>query len=164
MKVKSNPEVLPPLSGGEGVGERPVSDLPVSLSEAIKNRDVFIGLSKPGTVTSDMVRSMNNNPIIFSLANPTPEIMPEEAHAAGVFIMATGRSDYPNQLNNSLIFPGLFKGMLTYDIRQFSIDIFMRAALALANHVTSPNVNAILPSMFDKTLVEKISKSVLLKN
>ena len=136
----------------------------VSLSEAIKNRDVFIGLSKPGTVTSDMVRSMNNNPIIFSLANPTPEIMPEEAHAAGVFIMATGRSDYPNQLNNSLIFPGLFKGMLTYDIRQFSIDIFMRAALALANHVTRPNVNAILPSMFDKTLVEKISKSVLLKN
>ena len=153
-----------PLSCGEGVGERPVSDFLVPLSEAMKNVDVFIGLSKPNTVTSHMVRSMNSNPIIFSLANPTPEIMPEEAHAAGAFIVATGRSDYPNQLNNSLIFPGLFKGMLTHDIRQFSTDIFMRAAIALANHVESPTIDAILPNMFDKSLVKVISESVLLKH
>ena len=108
-----------------------------------------------------MVRSMAELPIIFSLANPIPEIMPEDAKAAGAFIVATGRSDYLNQLNNSLIFPGLFKGMLDYDIRQFDINIFMRAALALANHVENLSVENILPSMFDKKLVEIISKSVL---
>ena len=134
-----------------------------NLQDAMRSRDVFIGLSKPGTVTADMVRSMNERPIIFSLANPVPEIMPEEAHAAGAFIMATGRSDYPNQLNNSLIFPGLFKGMLEHDVRQFSIDIFMRAAIALAEYVQDPTVDAILPSMFDRGLVNIISESVLKK-
>ena len=133
----------------------------LNLADAMRGRNVFIGLSKPGTVTADMVRSMAERPIIFSLANPVPEIMPEEAHEAGVFIMATGRSDYPNQLNNSLIFPGLFKGMLNNDIRQFDVSIFMRAALALANHVENPTTENILPDMFDKTLVDTISRSVL---
>ena len=133
------------------------------LADAMCGRDVFIGLSKPGTVTGDMVKSMNANPIVFSLANPVPEIMPEEAYVAGAFIVATGRSDYPNQLNNSLIFPGLFKGMLDHDVRQFSIDIFMRAAIALAEYVQHPTVDAILPSMFDKGLVQIISKSVIKK-
>ena len=155
--------IATPPSLGEGAGERPVSGMLFSLSEVMKNVDVFIGLSKPGTVTADMVRSMNERPIIFSLANPVPEIMPEEAHAAGAFIMATGRSDYPNQLNNSLIFPGLFKGMLEHDVRQFSIDIFMRAAIALAEYVQDPTVDAILPSMFDRGLVNIISESVLKK-
>ena len=134
-----------------------------NLQDAMRSRDVLIGLSKPGTVTADMVRSMNERPIIFSLANPVPEIMPEEAYAAGAFIMATGRSDYPNQLNNSLIFPGLFKGMLEHDVRQFSMDIYMRAALALAEYVQSPTVDAILPSMFDGGLVNIISESVIKK-
>ncbi len=143
-----------------GEGARRADEV-CTLADAMKGRDIFIGLSKPGTVTADMVRAMNNDPIIFSLANPTPEIMPEEAYAAGAFIVATGRSDYPNQLNNSLIFPGLFKGMLDNDIRQFNINIFMRAALALANHVENLSPENILPNMFDKKLVEAISKSVL---
>ena len=148
---------------GEGVVLAGVveADEVYTLAQAIKGRNIFIGLSKPNTVTKDMVRSMAELPIIFSLANPIPEIMPEDAKAAGAFIVATGRSDYLNQLNNSLIFPGLFKGMLDYDIRQFDINIFMRAALALANHVENLSVENILPSMFDKKLVEIISKSVL---
>jgi malate dehydrogenase (oxaloacetate-decarboxylating) len=131
-----------------------------TLADAVKGRDIFIGLSKPGTLTQDMVRSMGEKPVIFSLANPIPEIMPEEAHEAGAFIVATGRSDYPNQLNNSLIFPGLFKGMLQYRVKQFSNEIFIRAGIALAHHVESPTVDAILPSMFDKDLVDVIADVV----
>lgn len=131
-----------------------------ALVDAMKGRHLFIGLSKANTVSKEMVRSMEVNPIIFSLANPTPEIMPEEANEAGAFIVATGRSDYPNQLNNSLIFPGLFKGMLQYDIPQFNESIFMRAALALANHVKGVSPTNILPTMFDEELVGVISESV----
>ncbi len=149
---------LPYKEGGVDGGGKAIT-----LSDTMRSRDVFIGLSKPGMVTAEMVRSMNKRPIIFSLANPTPEIMPEDAHAVGAFIVATGRSDYPNQLNNSLIFPGLWKGMLDNDIRQFDIDIFMRAALALAEYVQHPTVDAILPSMFDKGLVNIISQSVIKK-
>ncbi len=133
----------------------------VLLADVIKGRNIFIGLSKPNTVTKDMVKSMAEYPIIFSLANPVPEIMPEEAHEAGAFIVATGRSDYPNQLNNSLIFPGLFKGMLQYDITQFDISIFMRAAIALSSHVKNLSPENILPTMFDEELVSVISKSVI---
>lgn len=132
-----------------------------TLAQGMKGRHLFIGLSKANTVSKEMVRNMEVNPIIFSLANPVPEIMPEEAHEAGAFIVATGRSDYPNQLNNSLIFPGLFKGMLDNDIRQFDINIFMRAALALANHVEDLSPENILPNMFDEELVSVISKSVI---
>lgn len=131
-----------------------------SLSDAMKERHVFIGLSKPGTVTQDMVRSMAERPIIFSLANPVPEIMPEEAKEAGVFIMATGRSDYPNQLNNSLIFPGLFKGILEKRVKQFDISHFEKAAYALASVVKEPTVDAILPNMFDKEVVKVVSATV----
>ncbi len=104
---------------------------------------------------------MTSRPIIFSLANPIPEIMPEEAREAGAFIIATGRSDYPNQLNNSLIFPGLFKGVLNNNVKQFDIDMFTRAAYALANHVKNPSPENILPSMFDKELVEVIANTTL---
>lgn len=130
------------------------------LADAMKERHIFVGLSKPGTVTQDMVRGMAERPIIFSLANPTPEILPEEAQAAGVFIMATGRSDYPNQLNNSLVFPGLFKGVLDANVKQFSIDMFTRAAEALAAVVETPTTENILPSMFDTKLVDVIAKTV----
>ncbi len=131
-----------------------------TLSDAMKGRHLFIGLSKPGTVTKEMVSGMAEKPIIFSLANPTPEIMPEEAKEAGVFIMATGRSDYPNQLNNSLIFPGIFKGVLDNNIKQFEISMFVRAAHALADSVTGLSPEKILPSMFDKSVVEIVAKSV----
>ncbi len=131
-----------------------------SLADAMKERNLFIGLSKPGTVTQDMVRSMAERPIIFSLANPTPEIIPEEAKEAGVFIMATGRSDYPNQLNNSLVFPGLFKGVLEARIKQFEIGMFTKVAEKLADMVENLSPENILPSMFDERVVEVVSSSV----
>ncbi len=108
-----------------------------------------------------MAKSMNKDAIVFALANPIPEIMPEVAKEAGVAVIATGRSDFPNQLNNSLIFPGLFKGMLDNNIKQFEIGMFTKAALALAGHVKNPTTEAILPTMFDKELVEVIAKSVV---
>jgi malate dehydrogenase (oxaloacetate-decarboxylating) len=132
-----------------------------SLHDAMTGCHIFIGLSKPGTVTEDMVRSMSDRPIILSLANPVPEIMPEEAKKAGAYIVATGRSDYPNQLNNSLIFPGLFKGVLDHNVKQFDITMFTKAAFALAEHVTDLHEENILPSMFDKTLVDVIAKTVV---
>lgn len=131
-----------------------------TLADAMKGRHIFIGLSKPGTVTQDMVRSMAERPVVLSLANPVPEIMPEEARAAGAYIIATGRSDYPNQLNNSLIFPGLFKGVLTKNVRQFKIEMFMQAATALASHVEDVSPDTILPTMFDKDLVDVIAGTV----
>ena len=131
-----------------------------TLGDAMKGRHVFIGLSKPKTVTEDMVRSMTEKPIIFSLANPVPEILPEEAHTAGAFIVATGRSDYPNQLNNSLVFPGLFKGMLENDIKQFEIGMFTHVAQALSQSVKNVSPENILPSMFDTAVVEVVSGAV----
>jgi malate dehydrogenase (oxaloacetate-decarboxylating) len=132
-----------------------------TLADAVKGADVFIGVSKAGALTIDMAKSMNKDAIVFALANPIPEIMPEVAKEAGVMVIATGRSDFPNQLNNSLIFPGLFKGMLDNNVKQFEIGMFTRAALALAGHVKNPTVDMILPTMFDKDLVEVIAGSVL---
>ncbi len=130
------------------------------LSDAVIEADVFIGVSKPGSLTKEMVKSMNKGSMIFALANPIPEIMPEDAHDAGAAVIATGRSDYPNQLNNSLIFPGLFKGVLHSNVKQFEIDMFVNAAVALASHVKNPSVDAILPTMFDKEVVGIIAASV----
>ena len=107
-----------------------------------------------------MARSMNEKGIVFALANPIPEIMPDVAQEAGIAVIATGRSDFPNQLNNSLIFPGLFKGALDHNLKQFDITMFTRAALALASHVKNPTVDMILPTMFDKELVEVIADTV----
>ncbi len=130
------------------------------LQDAMIGRHIFIGLSKPRMVTKDMVASMADRPVILSLANPVPEIMPEEAYEAGAFIVATGRSDYPNQLNNSLIFPGLFKGVLDNHVKQFETEMFIRAAHALANHVKHVTPENILPTMFDKDLVDVIANTV----
>lgn len=132
-----------------------------TLAEAMVGRHVFVGLSKPGTVTKEMVRSMAERPVILSLANPVPEIMPEDAKEAGAFIIATGRSDYPNQLNNSLIFPGLFKGVLDANIQQFDIQMFTKAAFALASHIKDLHPENILPTMFDKELVGVIAATVV---
>lgn len=131
-----------------------------TLADAIIGADVFVGVSKAGALTEEMAKSMNKESIVFALANPIPEIMPEVAASAGVAVIATGRSDFPNQLNNSLIFPGLFKGVLEKNIKQFEISMFTRAALALASHVQTPTKDMILPTMFDKELVGVIAKSV----
>lgn len=131
-----------------------------TLADAIKGRHLFIGLSKPGTVTQDMVRSMAERPSIFSLANPVPEIMPEEAKEAGAFIVATGRSDYPNQLNNSLVFPGMFKGVLDNDIPQFTTSMFTAVAEALASSVNNLSSENILPDMFGKHVVHIVSEKI----
>lgn len=131
-----------------------------TLKDAVKGRDVFVGVSKAGALTQEMAESMNKDAVVFALANPVPEIMPEVAKEAGVAVIATGRSDFPNQLNNSLIFPGLFKGVLGHNVKQFDTIMFINAAHALAGHVQEPTKDMILPTMFDKELVEVIAKSV----
>jgi malate dehydrogenase (oxaloacetate-decarboxylating) len=131
-----------------------------NLQENMQNFDVFIGLAKPNLINTEDVKKMKKDPIIFSLANPTPEIMPEDAKKGGAKVVGTGRSDFPNQLNNSLIFPGLFKGVLDNNIKQFETEMFVRAAHALASHVKEPTREMILPTMFDKELVGVIAKSV----
>lgn len=130
------------------------------LVEAMKGSDVFIGLSKPGVLTPEMVKSMNASPIIFALANPTPEIMPDLAREAGAAVVATGRSDFPNQLNNSLVFPGAFKGMLAGNILQFKTEMFIGMAEALANFVTDLSPDKILPTMFDQGVVDLVSETI----
>ena len=130
-----------------------------TLADALKSADVFIGVSVGNTVTSEMVQSMNAKPIIFALANPTPEIDPQVARDAGAFIVASGRSDFPNQLNNALVFPGLMKGVLEKRIRKFSPELFIHVAEVLARHQT-PTVDAIVPDVFDETLVSAICEAV----
>ena len=131
-----------------------------TLADAIKDADIFIGLSKPGLLTQNMVRTMAEKPVIFALANPTPEIMPDEALAAGAYIVATGRSDYPNQANNSLVFPGAFKGILEANIPQFKIEMFSSIAQAIADSVIDISPVKILPSMFDGGIVSIVSKTI----
>lgn len=130
------------------------------MTEAIVGAHVFIGLSIPNALTKNMVRSMARRPIIFALANPTPEIMPEDAHEAGAFIVATGRSDYPNQINNSLVFPGAFKGMLDSGKKQFDNSVFIKIAEALAVYVKNPTEVGILPSMLDKGVATMVADVV----
>lgn len=131
-----------------------------TLADALIDVDVFIGLSQPKTLTEEMIKSMNTKPIIFTLANPTPEIMPEEALKAGAFIVATGRSDYPNQINNSLMFPNAFRAMLDYKIPQFENKIFVKIAIALANVIKKPTKENIIPSMFDQKARKAVYKAV----
>lgn len=137
------------------------------LSVAVQSSDIFIGLSKPGVLTGDMVKTMNTDPIIFALANPSPEIMPDDARAAGARIIATGRSDYPNQINNSLVFPGFWRGVLDaqYAGNYNGIDnnVFIKIAKDLAeyteNSIGGINENRILPDMFDKKVIDIVASS-----
>lgn len=135
-------------------------DVSGSLSDVIRGADVFVGVSKAGLLTVDMVKTMNERPIIFALANPIPEIMPDEAKNAGAFIVATGRSDFPNQINNVLAFPGIFRGALDNKIKQFTEDMFLAAAKALAAYVKNPTVDMILPSPFDKGVVAVVAGAI----
>ncbi len=132
-----------------------------TLIDALIDAHVFIGLSKGGTVTQDMVRSMAERPILFTLANPTPEIMPELAKEAGAFVVATGRSDFQNQLNNSLVFPGVFKGMLQLRHVQFEQGLFVHIAEAIADYHTDNTPETLLPSMFDKNIVNVVEQATL---
>jgi malate dehydrogenase (oxaloacetate-decarboxylating) len=132
-----------------------------SLSEVIVGADVFIGVSGPGTLNQEMVRTMNHDAIVFGLANPIPEIMPEDAHAAWAVIVATGRSDYPNQINNVLAFPGLFKGILAARIPQITDDHKLAAAFALANYIQNPTVDCIIPNALDKWVADIIAQAVM---
>lgn len=130
------------------------------LEVAITDANIFIGLSKPNILTAEMVKSMSSKPIIFALANPNPEITPEKAFEAGAYIVATGRSDYPNQINNSLVFPGAFKAMLDKKIPQFENKIFVTIAQALADMIENPTPDKIIPSMFDKGVKETVYNAV----
>ena len=133
-----------------------------TLEEVIKGADVFIGVSAPGTLTGEMVKSMAPNPIIFACANPIPEIFPDEAKAAGAAVVATGRSDFPNQVNNVLAFPGIFRGAL--DVRASAINEEMKiaAAKAIASLVSDEELTAeyILPAAFDPRVGETVAKAV----
>ncbi len=133
-----------------------------SLEDVIKVADVFIGVSAPGLLTQDMVRSMQKDPIIFACANPTPEIFPEEAKSAGAAVVATGRSDFPNQINNVLAFPGVFRG--TFDVRASDINEEMKiaAAEALADLISPKELSAdyIIPKAFDPRVGAAVAKAV----
>ena len=131
-----------------------------NLSEALKNADVFIGVSSPNLVNQNMVKSMNKNSIIFALANPIPEIMPEKAKHAGALVIATGRSDYPNQVNNSLVFPGVFRGALDHKVKKITMDMLVKAAENLSKLVNKPTVDNIIPSIFDKRVVKVVSSAI----
>lgn len=130
------------------------------LAKALPGADVFIGVSGPGTVHAKDVRAMKPNAIVFALANPVPEIMPEEAHRAGAAVIATGRSDFPNQLNNALVYPGIFRGALDKGITKITQDTKLRAARALAALVKNPTVGKIIPDLLDKRVVKAIAKAV----
>jgi malate dehydrogenase (oxaloacetate-decarboxylating) len=131
-----------------------------SLEDAVKDADVFIGVSAPGVLTKEMVSSMADKPIIFAMANPTPEIMPDEAKEAGAHIVATGRSDFPNQINNVLAFPGLFRGALDARITNLTAKMFVKVAEAIADCVENLSEDKIIPSPFDDRVPGRVAEAV----
>ena len=132
------------------------------LEDVIKGADVFVGVSAPGTLTTEMVKTMAKDAIIFACANPTPEIFPEDAKAGGARVIATGRSDFPNQINNVLAFPGIFRG--TFDVRASDIneEMKMAAAQALADLISDEELSEdyIIPAAFDKRVGPAVAKAV----
>ena len=133
------------------------------LADAMKGADVFIGVSAPNIVSEEMVKSMANDPIIFSMANPTPEIMPDKAKAAGAAVVGTGRSDFPNQINNVLAFPGIFRGALDCRAKEINEEMKVAASLAIANLISDEELNAeyILPEAFDKRIGKAVANAVI---
>lgn len=130
------------------------------LENALKDSDIFIGVSKPNLITEEMIRTMNPEPIIFALSNPIPEIMPNIAKKAGASVVATGRSDFPNQVNNVLAFPGIFRGALDIRAKRITDDMKLAAAEALAESIENPSKEEILPYSLDKSIVPKIAEAV----
>ena len=133
------------------------SDNPGTLSDVIQQADIFVGVSQPNVLTHDMVKSMNPRAVIFALANPNPEIMPDEAKNAGAAIVATGRSDFPNQVNNALAFPGIFRGALDNRVNKITDEHKIAAAKVIADIVENPSADEIIPSIFVDGLANKIA-------
>ncbi len=131
-----------------------------TLLEALTGADVFIGLSGKGVLCAQQIQTMASMPIVFALANPEPEILPHEAHAAGAAVVATGRSDFPNQINNALVFPGIFRGALDRGVSRITESTKLRAAKALATLVPKPTATKLLPDLFDRRVVPVIAKAV----
>ena len=132
------------------------------LSVAIKGADVFVGVSAPNIVSQNMIRSMNNDAVVFAMANPTPEIMPDLAKEAGARVVGTGRSDFPNQINNVLVFPGIFRGALDCGAKAITEEMKLAAAYALANHIPENELNEenIIPSALDRSVASEIAEAV----
>jgi malate dehydrogenase (oxaloacetate-decarboxylating) len=131
-----------------------------SLDDAISGADIFIGVSKPGLLSAEMVQKMADKPVVFALSNPTPEIMPDEAKAAGVAVIATGRTDFPNQVNNALAFPGIFRGALDNSVKKITDEHKIAAAEALAGLIETPTAEEIIPSPFDERVVPTVASVV----
>ncbi len=130
------------------------------LTEVIKGADVFMGLSKAGLLSQDMIRSMAEKPVVFAMANPIPEIMPPEALAAGAAVVATGRADFPNQINNVLAFPGVFRGLLDSRATNLTLDMMVKAAVGLAGLINEPRADYIIPGAFDEGVCEAVAEAV----
>jgi len=133
-----------------------------TLADALVGADVFIGVSAPGIVTEDMVRSMNKDSILFAMANPTPEIMPDEAKAAGARVIGTGRSDFPNQVNNVLAFPGIFRGALDVRAKEINEEMKIAAAYAIASMIKEEdlNENNVIPYALDRTVAANVAEAI----
>lgn len=131
-----------------------------SIEDAITDADIFIGVSRAGLLTPELVQKMAKDPIVFALANPVPEIMPDVAKQAGVAIIGTGRSDFPNQVNNSLAFPGIFRGALDHGVKKITDQHKLAAAEALANLVENPTVDKVVPTAFDEGVIEAVSSVI----
>ena len=130
------------------------------LREALDGADVLIGVSGPGLAKAEDIMLMNKKAIVFALANPNPEIMPDEAKKGGAAVIATGRSDFPNQINNSLAFPGVFRGALDHKVRHITEAHKLAAAKAIASLVKKPTANKIVPDMFDKKVAKAVAKVI----
>ncbi len=131
-----------------------------NLEDALKGKDIFIGVSQGKLLTKELIKKMKKNPIIFAMANPIPEIMPEEAKEAGARIIGTGRSDFPNQINNLLAFPGIFRGALTVRAKEINLDMKISASYAIAELVEDPQEDYIVPSPLDKRVVPEVALKV----
>jgi len=131
-----------------------------TIADAMHGADVVIGVSAPGIISEDMVRSMSKDPIVFAMANPVPEIMPDSAKRAGAAVVGTGRSDFPNQINNVLAFPGIFRGALDAKATRITDEMKIAAAHAIADYVTKPRRDEILPNILDKGVTKAVAKAV----
>lgn len=136
------------------------TDISGGLSDAITDADIFIGVSKPGLLTPELVAKMADKPVVFALANPVPEIMPDVAKEAGVAVIATGRSDFPNQVNNAVAFPGIFRGALDHEVKKITDDHKIAAAEALASLVDNPTADEVIPSPFDDRVVPAVARVI----
>lgn len=131
-----------------------------SLKDALEGADIFIGVSQPNLLNASLIKKMAKDPVIFALANPNPEILPDDAKAAGAAVIATGRSDFPNQVNNAIAFPGIFRGALDNGVQKITDDHKIAAAEAIANFVESPTADEIIPSVFDERIVPAIADRI----